>query len=120
MEMEELKEHGNVHPYMQKTSSAELQTNEQWDEVFWIRGNEETGYFATLGSYQITTKMETRNEVADELNQPSASTVIAICIAQSESREEYKKLTENGQIPTTNTNNKRQDGEYPNGMENDR
>lgn len=51
-----------------KPNSSKLIEREQMkDTPFWIIGTEDTGYFGTLGKYQITTNFPTKEAVTNHI-----------------------------------------------------
>lgn len=74
-----------------KTTSSLKQINEEYDESgIYVRGNDETGYAATIGNYRITDIQKTSAEVVDYLNQPDAGLIARIFGALIECWEKNK------------------------------
>lgn len=81
------------------TTAYSIQTNEEYAGTpLMLRGNEETGYYATLGAYKLTENFTTLDNLKNILNQTNIRLIIAIAmtIAQTEIKinEDTKKLTE--------------------------
>lgn len=113
-----LKSQTNTEESTQQISS-ELQTNEPFgDAGIYIRGNEDQGYFATLGSYIIVEKLPTAENVKNVLEKPDANLVAIIAAVAVESTITMEKVGLtieqylNGQIPTTNSKGKEQADEF--------
>lgn len=74
-----------------KTTSSLKQINEEYDESgIYVRGNDDTGYAATIGNYRITDIMKTSGEVVNYLNEPDAGLVTKIFGALIECWEKDK------------------------------
>lgn len=93
----------NVKEPMSELSSTELkQTNEQFqDSPIFIRGNEKSGYFGTIGQYKMTETYENLYDLITELENPSLALIIRIMTIMIESASKLLKWDE--QAKQTNT-----------------
>lgn len=74
-----------------KATSSLKQVNEEYDDSgIWVRGNDETGYTATIGNYRITDIQKTSAEVVNYLNTPDAGLIARIFGALIECWEKDK------------------------------
>lgn len=78
-----------------KSSNEEIQTNEKIEHTpFYVRGNEKTGYFITLGDTRITETYETPLRAIGEVepkNWNFMTTVISV-ITEKVTNELFKNL----------------------------
>lgn len=76
-----------------KKTSSEKQVNEQIkDSPIWIRGNDESGYFATLGDYRITDENKDYDQVMEEVMMPDMPMICRIITVMIDSNERFKQV----------------------------
>lgn len=100
--MEQLNIQNNVE---ESTKTTSLQTNEQYGKTpLWIRGNDDTGYYVTIGAKRITDPYITKENVIKLLKKPDLELILNLIVTVSESTlnilNELNKTTTNNE--TTN------------------
>ena len=74
--------------------SSQLIHNEPYNEIIWIRGSKEVGYFATISNMRITTPQSSTEKVIKLLDKPSLyliSTLVEAMININEAHKETSK-----------------------------
>lgn len=77
-------------------TSNELATNEEIQPGIWMRGNEQLGYFLTMGNKRLTNPFTFQREAIDECNNPSAGTIVNIinCVFDARIMSELNYIAE--------------------------
>lgn len=68
--------------------------NEMYERgPIWIRGNEEGGYYATLGKHRVTDRRDTKEEVEEELTRKDWSTILTMVVTMVSEIMEHERTT---------------------------
>lgn len=74
--------------------ASSTQTNEQWGNTpIWIRGNSETGFYATIGNYRITEPHAHFDEIVNMLYHPKLELIMTLISTMIEANEKFNNIT---------------------------
>lgn len=112
---EQLRSQNNVEESTTGTSSTRQQVNKQLhkNSSVWVRGNDEDGYYATIGNHRITETAGTIEDIEDYVNFPDVDTIITIFLTMNtlikdyydkqHETEETKPMAENSESDIKNS-----------------